>query len=99
MDYFDATQTVVDKQLFLAQQFQTADEYVDLYGANPSNHQYVGDLYVNVLGRLPDQDGYDFWVWVMESGYSREEILVYFAESIENTEKTAPDLDDGLWVI
>ncbi len=98
MDQFDIVQPDVDKQLFLAKQFLTADEYVDLYGANPSNEQYVGDLYVNVLGRLPDQDGYDFWVWVMEQGYSREEILVYFAESVENTEKTAPDLDDGVWV-
>lgn len=98
MDRFDIVQPDVDKQLFLAKQFLTADEYVDLYGDNPSNEQYVGDLYVNVLGRLPDQDGYDFWVWVMEQGYSREEILVYFAESVENTEKTAPDLDDGVWV-
>ena len=99
MDYLDADFPYVDKHLFLAQQFLHAEEYIDLYSANPSNEQYVGDLYVNVLGRLPDQEGYDFWVWVMEYGYSREDLLIYFAESIENTEKTAPDLGaDGVWV-
>ena len=54
---------------------------------------------MNVLGRPPDQEGFDFWVWVMDVGYSREQLLVFFAKSVENTEKTAPDLDDGVWVV
>lgn len=99
MDYVEIYERGLDKEMFLARQFLNADEYITLYGANPSNEQYIGDMYMNVLGRLPDKEGYDFWVWAMNEGYSREEILVLFAESVENREKTAPDLDDGVWVV
>ncbi len=99
MDQIDADASWQDKQLFLARQFLAADEYLDLYGAGSSNEQFVSDLYHNILGRQPDQTGNDFWIGELEAGFSRERVLVSFAESGESQERTAPDLDDGVWVI
>ena len=86
-----------DKRLL--NQFLTAPEYLSLYGSDPSDMEYVDAMYQNVLGRLPDQEGYDFWVGAMENGLDRADILIYFAESFENQEQTAPDLNDGIWVV
>ena len=84
---------------FLAREFLTAPEFLSLYGTDPSDLDYVDAMYQNVLGRLPDQGGYDFWVGAMEEGLDRADILVRFAESPENQERTAPDLNDGIWVV
>jgi hypothetical protein len=87
-----------DKE-FLASFFLTANEFTDLYGADPSDYDYIDAMYENVLGRLPDQGGYDFWVGQMQAGLGRDDILIYFAESDENKRQTAPDLTDGIWVL
>jgi hypothetical protein len=86
-------------QEYVAGFFLTADEFVNLYGANPTDYQYVDAMYENVLGRLPDQAGYDFWVGAMHSGLGRGDILIDFAQSDENVAQTAPDLDNGIWVL
>ncbi len=99
MDYLETAQPEMDRQLFLARQFLNADEYTDRYGPLPTNTEYVRDLYINVLGRLPDHEGNDFWVGAMEQGMGRDELLIQFAECIENVEKTDPFLDNGVWVI
>lgn len=49
--------------------------------------------------RVPDQGGYDFWVGAMQGGLGRDDILISFAESAENVAQTAPDLDNGIWVL
>ena len=67
------------KQQYIATQFNQSDEFRDLYGANPSNFDYIDAMYVNVLFRLPDQEGYDFWVGGMENGLTREQILIAFS--------------------
>jgi WD40 repeat protein len=87
-----------DKE-FLAGFFLTANEFTDLYGANPSDYDYIDAMYENVLARLPDQAGYDFWVGQMQQGLGRDDILIHFAESDENKLQTAPDLADGIWVL
>lgn len=100
LDQFDEQgQTDYQKQQFLARQFIQSDEFRDLYGENPTNEQYIDAMYLNVLFRLPDQSGYDFWVGGMEQGLSREDILIAFTQSDENISNTAPNLDDGVWVI
>lgn len=98
LDYFDANHPSVNKEEFLAQQFLAAEEFILLYGANSSNEDYIEAMYVNALKRLPDQAGYDFWVGEMEAGLGRDDILIAFAQSDENRNGTAPDLDDGVWV-
>lgn len=87
-----------DKE-YVAGFFLTADEFVDLYGVNPTNEQYINALYENVLGRPADQGGYDFWLGVIDSGQGRDDLLIWFTDSNENIANTAPDLDDGIWVI
>ena len=89
-----------DKEQFLASQFIQSDEFKDLFGANPTNEEYIDAMYQNVLDRLPDQGGYDFWVGGMvNDGLTREDILIAFTKSDENVDRTAPDLDDGVWVV
>ncbi len=87
------------KQQYIATQFNQSDEFRDLYGANPSNFDYIDAMYVNVLFRLPDQEGYDFWVGGMVNGLTREQILIAFSESDENVRNNLENLDDGVWVV
>ena len=89
-----------EKEQFLASQFIQSDEFRDLYGANPSNFEYIDAMYQNVLFRLPDQAGYDFWVGGMENdGLTREDILIAFTKSDENVNNNSQNLDDGVWVV
>ncbi len=83
----------------LADVFIEADEFEMLYGSDPSNADYIDAMYQNVLGRLPDDEGRAFWIDAMERGLERDDILIAFSESAENRDQTAPDLDDGIWVI
>ncbi len=100
LDHFDTLGwSQYEKEQFLATQFIQSDEFKDLFGANPTNEQYIDAMYLNVLDRLPDQGGYDFWVGGMEQGLTREDILIAFTKSDENVARTAPDLDDGVWVV
>ena len=99
LDDLDANNPNVDKQDHLADQFLAATEFTALYGSNPSNEDYVDAMYQNVLKRLPDQAGYDFWVGAMDGGLGRDAILVSFSESIENRINADVDYDDGIWVV
>lgn len=65
-------------------------EFQSLYGANPSNSQFVTALYLNVMGRAPDAGGYGYWVDQLASGLqNRAQVLVAFSESGENKAATA----------
>ena len=52
----------------LADCFLYSNEFISLYGTNTSNASFVKDLYANVLGRAPDQSGFDAWVNAANSG-------------------------------
>lgn len=71
--------------------FVGSAEFQAKYGST-SNGQFVTLLYDNVLGRLPDPDGYAAWLIALNNGMSREQIVLGFADSIEFIEKTAPDV-------
>ena len=69
----------------VAQSFLISDEFKERYGDNVSNAKYVETLYVNVLGRDYDQNGYDYWLGNLNGGLeTRYELLLGFAESAEN---------------
>ena len=69
----------------VAQSFLVSDEFKARYGDNVSNAKYVETLYVNVLGRDYDKEGYDYWLGNLNSGLeTRYELLLGFAESEEN---------------
>ena len=74
-----------DDDRAVAQSFLISDEFKERYGDNVSNAKYVETLYVNVLGRDYDQEGYNYWLGNLNSGVeTRYELLLGFAESAEN---------------
>ncbi len=69
----------------VAQSFLVSAEFKERYGDNVSNAKYVETLYLNVLGRDYDQEGYNYWLGNLNSGLeTRYELLLGFAESPEN---------------
>ena len=75
----------VDDSRAVASSFLVSDEFSERYGANVTNAKYVETLYVNVLGRDYDQDGYNYWLGNLNNGTeTRYELLLGFAESAEN---------------
>ncbi len=88
-----------DDKEFIASYFLTADEYISKYGADPTNEEFINKLYENVLHREADQAGYDFWLGVLSSGQGKDDMLIFFTDSQENLDNTAPDLDNGIWVL
>ncbi|MBL8583884.1 MAG: DUF4214 domain-containing protein [Rhizobiaceae bacterium] len=83
---------------FVADHFVTAAEFIERYGADTSDTDYVDLLYNNVLDRVPDQEGYDFWVGKMDAGLTRADMLIEFSESDENQAKVFGDIDQGIWL-
>jgi hypothetical protein len=66
-----------------------SSEFINRYGAL-TDTGFVDALYQNVLGRLPDQAGLNFWLDQLEhQGQTRAVVLVGFAESPENVAKTS----------
>jgi cyclophilin family peptidyl-prolyl cis-trans isomerase len=91
----------------VAAQFIGSAEFASLYGASPTNAQFVTQLYRNVLHRDPEpaaggQDGYSFWLNALNNGFPRAQELVQFSESPENKLNVIGVIADGfefqVWV-
>ncbi len=68
--------------------FTHSIEFQTKYGTLDDSH-FVDQLYQNVLGRNAEQTGLDGWLDLMhDGGFTREMVLVGFAASIENINKT-----------
>lgn len=80
----------------VAEQFIGSAEFIQMYGSNPSDEQFVDLLYANVLDRQPDQAGYDFWIGAMSRGLTRAGVLAEFSESAENIANVAPLIEGGI---
>ena len=75
----------VDDARAVASSFLVSDEFKERYGDNISHETYVENLYLNVLNRALDQEGYNYWVGNLNNGIEqRHEVLLGFAESAEN---------------
>ncbi len=79
----------------IAAGFTTSAEFQQKYGPLDDTG-FVTQMYANVLGRAPEASGLNFWLDAMHSGYqgqtfTREMVLVGFAESPENIAKAAAD--------
>ena len=48
-----------------------------------TNEEFVTDLYSMYFGRTPDSEGFNYWVGLLNSGASREEVFAGFANSTE----------------
>lgn len=85
-----------------ASQFIGSSEFASIYGtpSTVSNTRYVELLYLNTLGRTPDQSGYNYWVGQLESGQvTRSKMLADFSESQENYRQVAAEIQDGIWYV
>ena len=68
-----------------ASSFLISEEFQILYGKQSTNHEYINHLYLNILDRLPDSEGFNYWLGQLDNGYEdRSEVLMGFAESKEN---------------
>ena len=85
----------------ISQGFLGSQEFVSRFGSDLPDTQFVSRIYLNVLGRAPDQGGLDFWVGRLQepgaSRASRPEVLAGIAESAENKTRTAPSVAAGIW--
>ncbi|QLQ13035.1 MAG: DUF4214 domain-containing protein [Brevundimonas sp.] len=82
----------------LSQEFVNSVEFQNLYG-NPSNQQFVEQLYRNVLDREGDAGGIQTWTNALNGGtHTRAQVLLAFSESAEHKDVTQGTLDQGLWV-
>lgn len=85
----------------MANYFLDSPEFISLYGQvqSLSNEEYLTVLYDNILDRVPDGDGFSFWLNALENGYDRSSTLADFSESIENQNGTLGLIDDGIWYL
>ncbi|MBZ2206410.1 DUF4214 domain-containing protein [Massilia soli] len=81
---------------YVASRFLASEEFFDRFGANLSTQDYVEKLYLNVLNRPLDQDGFNFWVAALDRGVPREDILIEFSESIENKAQVIGAIEHGI---
>jgi hypothetical protein len=78
--------------------FIDSKEFKTLYGDAPSKADFLTKVYTNVLGRAPDQGGYDWWLNAMNTDPSKtfSKVLADFSESAENLAGTAPLVATGI---
>ena len=74
--------------LSIAGGFINSAEFQSIYGAL-SNDAFVHQLYINALHRAADAAGAQYWDNLLNSGMTREVVLVAFAESPENVHNSA----------
>ncbi len=79
----------------VAQGFIDSQEFKTLYGAAPTDQQFVTNLYNNVLHRAPDTGGNSFWMDRLHDGVSRADVLMGFSESVENQATIAKIIGAG----
>jgi hypothetical protein len=79
----------------VAANFIDSAEFRQMYGASPSDSQYVDALYQNVLHRTPDAAGYEFWLHALQVA-PRAEVLVNFSESAENQAQVIGAIANGI---
>ncbi|MFT7601123.1 MAG: hypothetical protein ACI8TP_004074 [Acidimicrobiales bacterium] len=66
----------------ISRAFASSPEFVQRYG-HLSQRAFVRLVYVNVLGREPDEAGYAYWISEMNNGVNRGDIMIGFSESAE----------------
>ena len=79
----------------VADGFIKSNEFIALYGANPTNVAFVSKLYEHVLHRPADGPGFDFWVNALNSGVTRFDVLNDFSESAENVAQVIGAIQNG----
>lgn len=83
--------------LEVSARFIDSDEFRRIYGANPTDVEFVIKVYENVLHRKPDQGGQDYWVDQLKRGLkTRAKVLADFSESQENQANVWETIKNGI---
>jgi serralysin len=81
----------------VAAAFIGSAEWLSAYGAAPGNRDLLTKLYQNILGRAPDQGGFDFWLGHLDGGtVSAVSLLTQFSESVENQHAVIDIIGGGI---
>ncbi len=81
--------------LQVAKEFMQQPEFATLYGANPTEEQFLRLLYLNILKREPDAAGYEYWLNVI-TDENRAQIVVDFSEGFENKALVIGSIQNGI---
>ncbi|WP_269616449.1 cadherin domain-containing protein [Prochlorococcus marinus] len=75
----------INTKKVVAASFVRSAEFKSRYGENVTTEEYVTTLYRNVFDRLPDEDGFNYWVGSLnKEEQTRSDVLMNFAISNEN---------------
>jgi len=86
----------------ISDSFIHSPEFARVYGdqSTVSNGRFAELLYVNTLGRVSDQQGFDYWVNKLNTNQTnRADLLAFFSESNENKANVDPHIHDGIWYV
>ncbi len=72
----------------IATEFAASSEFAIRYGPDPSDAELIDGLYSNVLGRKGEPGGVAFWLDQRANGMTVPELLIAFADSKENRDRT-----------
>ena len=78
--------------------FTSSAEFQMKYGS-PEPTTFVKMLYANVLQREGEPSGVASWVEAMNRGMTKSQVVLGFSESAENTMRTTPTIQQGLWIV
>lgn len=80
----------------IADAFISSEEFQLRYGKNVANDRFVTLLYNNILHRVPEQGGFDWWLDVVNKGAGRQDVLFGFSDSPENKGYLFADMGNGV---
>lgn len=75
--------------------FMGNKEFVDMYMSDPSDANFINQLYAHVLHRAPDSAGQKWWIDNIHAA-SRAEVLAMFTESPENQAQVIGVIQNGI---
>ena len=79
----------------IAAKFAPQPETVATYPAGTSSTDFATAVYANVLGRVPDQAGLEFWVGELDSGgVSRDQFVLAILRGVADTSADRAYLDN-----
>ncbi len=79
----------------MAYDFLQSKEYIDTYGANQSDRDFLVNLYKHALHRDFDQGGLDYWLDTLQH-VTRQSVLQSFSESAENQAQVIGTIQNGI---
>lgn len=80
----------------IAQSFIESQDFLLRYGPRLANDSFVTQLYLNVLHRVPDADGYVVQLGALDGGMSCAQLLLNFSESAENQKAILVGIQTGI---